>query len=237
MNNFKNKVDNSANFYNDSFLNFDLKLAEYNYLSLKPYFKGDLALELGPAIGQMTKYLVNDFKSLHLVEGSKNLIDQIPNYENVTKHHSFFEEFKTELKFETIIMGHVLEHIESPVELLKRIAHWLSDEGVFLISVPNAKSIHRLAAVKMELLKSIYELNERDHQLGHYRVYDLELLKKDILTAGFNIIDSGGIFYKPLSNGQIENNWDEKMINGFYELGKDFPENCAEIFVVCQNKF
>lgn len=233
MKDFKNKVQDSANFYNDSFLNFDLKLTEYNYLSLKPYFKGDLALELGPALGQMTKFLINDFKSLHLVEGSTELISQIPNYDNITKYTSYFEEFETELKFDTIIMGHVLEHIEKPVELLRRISQWLSDEGVFLISVPNAKSIHRLAAVKMGLLKSEYELNERDFQLGHYRVYDLESLKKDIVSSGYKIKDEGGIFYKPISNGQIEKNWDEKMIDGFYELGKEFPENCAEIFVVC----
>ena len=51
--------------------------------------------------------------------------------------------------------------------------------------------------------------------------------------SGFQVIDSGGIFLKPLSNGQIDANWDEKMMDGFYALGKKFQDNCAEIFVVC----
>jgi hypothetical protein len=34
-----------------------------------------------------------------------------------------------------------------------------------------------MVAVKMGLLESIYTLNERDLQLGHERVYDMDLLK------------------------------------------------------------
>jgi 2-polyprenyl-3-methyl-5-hydroxy-6-metoxy-1,4-benzoquinol methylase len=233
MKDFKNKIKESAGFYNNSFLNFDFKLTEFNYLSLKPFFKGDLALELGPAIGQMTKYLVNDFKTIHLVEGAKDLLDQIPNYENIIKHHSYFEEFETDLKFDTIIMSHVLEHIEKPIEVLKHISRMLTDNGVFIISVPNAKSFHRLAAVEMGILKNEYELNERDHELGHFRVYDLTQLKKDVLESDLKVLDEGGVFFKPLSNGQIETNWNETMIDGFYKLGNRFHEYCAEIFVVC----
>ena len=167
MEKFKKKIHDSAQFYNKSFLHFDFKLTEMNYLSLKPYFKGKIALELGPALGQMTKYLVNDFEKLDIIEGSKELLDQIPNYNNIVKYHSYFEEFITENKYDTIIMSHVLEHIEKPIEILKHIYGWLSEDGVFLISVPNAKSIHRLVAVEMGLLQSEFDLNERDNELGH----------------------------------------------------------------------
>ncbi|MEN9441381.1 MAG: hypothetical protein RLZ33_1458 [Bacteroidota bacterium] len=233
MEDFKKKVLGSSNFYNESFLNFDFKLTEFNYLSLKPFFKGDLALELGPAIGQMTSYLVKDFDSIHLVEGALDLLNQIPDYDNVVKHHSYFEEFTTDLTFDTIVMSHVLEHIEKPIELLQHISNWMSDDSVFIISVPNAKSIHRLVAVEMGLLKSEYDLNQRDHELGHYRVYDIDSLKQDVSKSGLKVINEGGIFFKPLSNGQIEQNWDDSMINGFYNLGKKFPEYCAEIYVIC----
>jgi SAM-dependent methyltransferase len=229
---FKITVHDSAQFYNNSILNFDFKLTEFNYLTLKQYFKGKIALELGPAVGQMTKYLVNDFDELDLIEGSKELLDQIPNYDNIYKYHSFFEEFKPDKQYDTIIMSHVLEHIENPVELLKNIYNWLSDETIFIVSVPNAKSFHRLVAVEMGLLKSEFELNERDHKLGHYRVYDFETLKTEILIAGFTILHQGGVFFKPISNDQIEKNWTEEMINGFYAIGKKYPELCAEIYFV-----
>lgn len=230
----KKKIEGSAGFYKDSFLNFDYQLAEFNFRSLQPYFKGDLALELGPAVGQMTKKLLPEFKKLHILEGSKELLDGIPSHNNLVKHHALFEEFEPADKYDTIVMGHVLEHIKDPVEVCKRIRTWLKKDGVLLVSVPNALSIHRLAAKEMGMLSSEYELNARDHELGHYRVYDMDLLQGDLKNAGFTIHDSGGVFFKPVSNGQIEANWGPEMIEGFFQLGKQFPRNCADIFVVCR---
>jgi len=103
---------------------------------------------------------------------------------------------------------------------------------VLIVGVPNAKSFHRLAAVKMGLLKSEYELNNRDIELGHYRVYDILMLQNELINAGYKICYKGGVFFKPLSNKQIQDNWNAEMIEAFYELGKDFQENTAEIFVV-----
>lgn len=235
MNELENKVVESSKFYNDSFLKVDFKLAEYGFQTIKPFFRGNSALELGPASGYMTKNIVNEFASVHLVEGSSQLLNQIPDYENVIKFNSMFEDFNTDETFDTIIMSHVLEHISDPVFVLEKIKSWLKPDGVFIVAVPNAKSIHRLAAVQMELLDSEYTLNERDHQLGHYRVYDLNLLKEHVRQAGFDVIYSGGYFLKPVSNAQIENNWTEEMVEGFYKLGQQFQENCAEIFLVCSN--
>lgn len=229
----KQKVIESSNFYADSFLNFDYSLADYGFKTLQPFFKGKTALEVGPASGYMTKYLVKEFETLDLVEGSEELLNQIPDYPNVSKNHAMIEEFEPTKKYDTIIMSHVLEHVHDPVAILQRIRTWLKDDGVFLVAVPNAKSIHRMVAVQMGLLKNEYELNERDHSLGHYRVYDTANLKKDVLAAGYSIIEAGGYYLKPLTNGQIEKNWTPEMIEGFYNVGKFFPENCAEIFIIC----
>jgi 2-polyprenyl-3-methyl-5-hydroxy-6-metoxy-1,4-benzoquinol methylase len=233
MSDIRRNVERSSEFYSKSILKFDYQLADYNYASIKPFFKGDFALEIGPASGYMTKHLVNDFKTIHLLEGSSSLIQEIPDYPNVKKFNSLIEEYQTDLKYETIIMGHVLEHIADPIFALNKINNWLHPNGVFLVSVPNAKSIHRLVAVEMGLLPSIYDLNQRDLELGHYRVYDMDILKQHLTASGFTILHAGGIFLKPLSNGQIESFWDDKMIDGFYRVGKMFQEYCAEIFVVC----
>ncbi len=233
MNDIGKIVEKSAEFYSKSFLQFDYKLADFAFQTLRPYFKGKVGLELGPASGYMTKSLVKEFEILHLVEGSERLLAQIPDYQNVTKFHSLFEVFNATIQYDTIIMSHVLEHIANPVLVLEKISNWLKKDGVFCVAVPNAKSLHRLVAKEMGILKNEYELNLRDHELGHYRVYDLEKLKEQIGQAGFNIIDSGGYFLKPLSNSQIESNWTPEMIDGFYKVGRKFQENCAEIFVIC----
>ena len=224
--------DNFASFYTNEKLGFDLKLVRNGYEQFKPFFIGKSCLELGPATGYMTQLLVNDFEQLTLVEGSLELLNQIPAYSNTTKIHSLFEDFVPACLFDTIIMNHVLEHIAEPVKLLKRIKQWLHPNGKFIIGVPNANSFHRLAAVKMGLLSKENELNDRDKELGHYRVYDFELLKSHIQEAGFIIIKEGGVFLKFLSNNQIETLLADDVVDAYFKLGEQFKENCAEIYVV-----
>jgi len=159
------------------------------------------------------------------VEGSKTLLESIPEYNQVNKYCSLFEEFSPNRKYDTIIMEHVLEHIEYPIKILKSVKKWLTAEGVLIIGVPNAKSFHRLAAVQMGLLSSEYALNDRDKQLGHYRVYDFNLLIHDIEKAGFTVIHQGGVFLKFLSNKQIEEYLSPDIINAYFELVGSFIDN------------
>ena len=105
-----------------------------------------------------------------------------------------------------------------------------------LAAVPNSHSIHRQAAVYMGLLEYEKQLNETDEKNGHRRVYDMESLKKDFLNAGYEIESSGGYWLKPLSNGQINQYWNEEMIQAFLVLGEKYPEIAGEIFIVSTNK-
>ncbi|GIV35624.1 MAG: hypothetical protein KatS3mg032_0003 [Cyclobacteriaceae bacterium] len=86
------------------------------------------------------------------------------------------------------------------------------------------------------MLASEYELNERDHALGHYRVYDTTLLCKHLEDAGFTVLQQGGYFLKPLSNAQMEAFFTPAMLDGFYAVSEYFPQHCAEIFAVCASK-
>ncbi len=225
---------NCNEWYTTEQLDFDKKLINYRYRTIKKFIKGSIGLELGSAEGQMTKYLINDFEHLTSVDGSLDLLKLIPDYKNHEKVHSLFDDFQPKKQYDTIIMEHILEHVDEPVNLIKKAKNWLVDDGVILIGVPNAFSIHRLAAVKMGLLKSPFELNERDFKLGHQRVYSLDALENDIYKANLKIIEKGGIFFKPASNAQIEKNWSDEMMEGFYQLGFDFPENSAELYAVCK---
>ena len=227
-----NDLEQLANWYTSGQLDFDKLLVGFRYRSIKPYFKGKKALEMGPADGVMTNLLVDDFDSLDLVDGAASLLALIQTYPNVRKFHALFEEFEPDCVYDTIIMEHVLEHIEHPTDVLRRVQKWLAPEGMLIMGVPNAKSFHRLAAVKMGLLKSEYELNERDIALGHFRVYDPDKLRADIEKAGLRVCAEGGVYFKPLSNKQIQESWTFDMLEGFYQLGKDFSKNAAEVFIV-----
>lgn len=50
------------------------------------------------------------------------------------------EKFPSDMRFDLILMFHVLEHIQDPVELLRECAARLSPKGVLIISVPNFSS-------------------------------------------------------------------------------------------------
>lgn len=229
----KDRVESLAEWYIKEQLDFDKRLIGYRYQTIQPKLVGKRGLELGSAEGEMTQYLVNDFEHLTIVEGAADLLAAIPERSNLTKVHSLFEEFEPEEAFDSIILEHVLEHVENPVELLQRVRTWLAPEGRLFLGVPNGNSIHRLAAVKMGLLSHPCELNERDHAVGHRRVYTPQTFRADIEKSGLSVEELGGVYFKPLSNGQIQNHWTEEMINGFYELGKDMPEYAAEIYAVC----
>lgn len=223
-----------SGFYKNSNLGFDLELVERGYLQFKQYFRGKSCLELGPATGYMTKKLVADFQKVTVVEGSRSLIEQIPDYPNIVKHNTLFEEYETNDYYDTIILNHVLEHIQKPIVLLKRIKKWMNSNSILIVGVPNSRSFHRLAAVKMGLLKKENELNKRDKELGHYRVYDFQLLRKHVTYAGYRIINEGGVFLKFLSNKQIEEYLSKDIINAYFELGDLFKDNCAEIYVIAK---
>jgi len=228
------RVELVSDWYLQEQNDFDKRLIGFRYKTLKPFLTGPEGLELGPAEGQMTQFLKDDFERLTVVEGAANLLNQIPDYDNVVKIHSLFENFEPDRRFNTIVMEHILEHIDSPVDLLKRATPWLAPGGKILAGVPNGNSIHRLAAVKMGMLGHQCDLNSRDLAQGHRRVYTHASFRLDIENAGLKVSEIGGVFFKPLSNQQIQDNWTEDMILGFFELGKDFKEYAADIYAVCE---
>ena len=67
---------------------------------------------------------------------------------------SYFEEFDPVRTFDTIVMEHVLEHVDDPKLVLEKAKKWAHKNSIFIIGVPNSESLHRLAAVKMGLLDS-----------------------------------------------------------------------------------
>jgi len=227
------RVSDLSQWYLQEQLDFDKRLIRFRYETIKPRFVGAKCLELGPAEGQMTRFLVNDFDEVTVVEGSQRLLDEIPDFSNLTKVHSLFEDYEPTSLFDTVILEHILEHVDDPIALLQLASRFLAPNGRLFVGVPNANSIHRLVAVKMGLLTHQTQLNSRDMALGHRRVYSRETLHRDIMDSGLHIIETGGVFFKPVSNSQIQESWSEEMIQGFFLLGFDFPEVAAELYAIC----
>ena len=88
------RVESLSDWYLKEQLDFDKRLIGFRYKTIKPRLVGSRGLELGPAEGEMTQFLVNDFEQLTIVEGSAELLAQIPERANLIKIHALFEEFQ-----------------------------------------------------------------------------------------------------------------------------------------------
>ena len=233
-------ADDASHDYAYSF-DFDVM---HNYMveSFKPFFKGNDVLELGSFKGDFTKRLLPYFSDVTCVEASEEAIEfsKINLGNTVNFYNSLFEETILPKKYDNIILTHVLEHIDNPVDLLRKIKEeWLSDEGSLFIACPNANAPSRQIAVKMGLIdhNSAITDSEKDH--GHRITYSLDTLERDARISGLNVINRGGIFFKALANFQWDSllNTDiisKEYLDGCYQLGQQYPDLCSSIFLVCK---
>lgn len=209
----------------------------YEFNVFRRFLRPGSILELGPAEGLMTERLVKLGAPVTCVDGSevfcKRLQEKYPSLEVI---NSLFEDFKSEKKFQNIVLGHVLEHVDDPVEILKLARNWLAEDGILFAAVPNARSLHRQAAVIMGLLRAEDEMNEMDRHHGHRRVFNPETFRQAFLQASLDIDFFGGYWLKPVSNKQIETTWSEEMLDAFMKLGERYPDISGEIYVVAKLK-
>jgi len=130
------------------------KMVEYSFEVFSRHIDGGSVLEMGPAEGVMTPLLLTKASTLTLLEGAEHFcLDLARKYPAAKVVHSLFEDYSPSEKFDRIVLGHVLEHVEDPVAILKRATSWLSPKGKIIAAVPNALSVHRQAAVLMGIDK------------------------------------------------------------------------------------
>jgi 2-polyprenyl-3-methyl-5-hydroxy-6-metoxy-1,4-benzoquinol methylase len=155
---------------------------EYSFKVFSRHFQGQNILEMGPAEGVMTELLYTLGKKLTVVEGAetfcKSIKSRFPNAEVI---NSLFEDYQPSQQFDNIVLGHVLEHVDNPVEILSHAAKWLSPQGKILAAVPNSRSLHRQAAVIMGMLPFEETLNDMDKHHGHRRVFNPETYRQSFL--------------------------------------------------------
>lgn len=219
----------------DSSVDFDQYMLKRFSAIVAPRLRGKRVLDLGCSSGSTSEGLADSAASLDLVDGSAhylNLARGRVKGEHVRFFHSLFEEYRPDRQYDHIICSHVLEHVADPIAVLTVAKRWLADGGVLWAFVPNAQSIHRLLGVAMGLSTSIYELSERDHRIGHRRVYDASALSEDIRAAGLTHGPVRGIMLKPLPTSMMSNFTDE-LVQGFLKLGAQLPDYASDIYYEC----
>jgi SAM-dependent methyltransferase len=223
--------------------NFDFDVMHpFMLKSFIPFLKEGKLLELGSFQGSFTKRFLPYFNDITCVEASDEAIKIAKNKfgDKVKFIHSMFESADLPSKYENIVLTHVLEHLDDPVLVLKRINdEWLSDDGRLFLVCPNANAPSRQIAVKMGLISHNSAVTDPEKEHGHNITYTLDTLERDAKAAGLNVVRRSGIFFKALANFQ----WDRLLktdiispeyLEGCYQLGQQYPDLCSSIFLMCE---
>lgn len=194
-------------------------------------------LELGYGDGIISHALVRNNVPFEIVEGSPKVIEAArKTLPDVKVTQTLFEAYQPKDQFDCVLALHVLEHVDEPVDLLKKMASWLTEDGSIVVIVPNKNSLHRQLAVRMGLQDELDSLSPRDLFVGHQRVYSHETLRVDVEAAGLEIAESTGFFLKPLPNSMMLE-YDEKLLKAMNEISPSLPpELLANIGIVAQRR-
>ena len=210
--------------------------------AFEPFFKAGSVLELGSYRGDFTQRLASRFNDITCVEASDAAMAEAQSRlgDKVQFIHSRFEEVILPRRYDNIILTHVLEHIDDPVALLKRInEEWLTEDGRLFLVCPNANAPSRQIAVLMGLISHQSAVTSPEAAHGHRRTYSLDTLERDAAAGGLEVVNRTGVFFKALANFQ----WDHLMqttiiskeyLHGCYQLGQKYPDLCSSIFLLCK---
>ncbi len=214
----------------------------YMMRSFEPFFRTENLLELGSFKGHFTRRFMERFNDVTCVEASGEAIAEAKKKlgDKPTYIHSLFETAELPKRYNNIVLTHVLEHLDDPVRVLKRINdEWLADDGRFFLVCPNANAPSRQIAVKMGLISNNAAVTPAEAEHGHRCTYSLDTLERDAVAAGLKVVHRSGIFFKALANFQ----WDRLLqtdivskdyLDGCYKLGQHYPDLCSSIFLMCE---
>ena len=214
----------------------------YMVRSFEPFFQSGSLLELGSYKGDFTERFLPYFEDVTCIEASADAakVAEARLGDRAKVVNDMFETVNLDRCYNNIVLTHVLEHIDDPVRVLKRVNdEWLADNGRFFLVCPNANAPSRQIAVKMGLISHNAAVTAAEEEHGHRCTYSLDTLERDAVAAGLRVVHRSGIFFKALANFQ----WDrllqtdiisQEYLDGCFALGQQYPDLCSSIFLVCE---
>lgn len=137
--------------------------------------------------------------------------------------------------YDAVLLSGLLHETSNPAAMLSAAYGLLKAGGHVFVSVPNARSFHRLLGVEMGLMAAATHLSARNVALGQPVVYHRETLETAVREAGFEGLEFSGYMFKPFNNDQMAHVvalLGADIVEGLNRLGTAFPDHSAEIAVV-----
>lgn len=224
---------------------YQVKYRRKTVLELMSQSKPKNILEIGCGLEPLFEHY-DDFDKMIIVEPSPLFAENAQNraeafQKDIICIQGFFEESvaeirKTKVQFDYIVLSSLLHEVEEPKKLLESIGMLCTTDTIVHVNVPNARSIHRLLAEKMQLISDIHELSELQKRMQRHSVFDIDSLCRFVENCGFKVIEKGSYFPKFLSAAQMEQMLEKGIIEDPFFEGMDkmieyFPDLGSEIYV------
>jgi SAM-dependent methyltransferase len=121
------------------------------------------------------------------------------NYGIRLEPESFFDTLKYESYFDLITAWHVVEHVESPRNLLNRFYKWLVPRGRLVIGVPNVNYRHPKSNWFSPDWPALFPPLVPGGEI-HLSHFSIGTLRRLVRSAGFRVIELGIDDYSPSPN-------------------------------------
>ena len=101
-------------------------------------------------------------------------------------------------KFDVVFALEILEHVESPTNMLKEIYRVLKPEGILILSVPNIYAWN-------EIIANIKHLPDTE---GHISAFSVQIMNRLVEFANLKVVDYCGTFFRiPFSKRLFKTNY------------------------------
>ncbi len=139
-------------------------------------------------------------------------------------------------RFDLVVVSGLLHEVPDPGRLLGAARGLCEAGGVVHVSVPNARSLHRLLAVAMGLAASPGEESATQRLLQQRTVYDEAGLEEELRRSGLRVRERGSLLVKPFTHAQMQQLLDAgflttELLDGLDRLTEQLPGLGSEIWV------
>lgn len=226
-------LDNIAKVYNPS-EDFDLVNTKLALGLMLPDCHGADVLEVGCGTGEMTSALLEVAKSVTVIEPAERYFEQALNRfgSHISLHKEFVEDFKSNKKFDTILLAGLLHHLPDPCSVLRSLKAFLRPDGKVIVTVPHAFSLHRRLGVRAGLLKKESDDTERNKLFRHQHKFDKDTLRKCLTDSGYTVQECFGYMLKPFSSDQMQSlqlSWE--LIQALNAVGREYQELASQLYI------
>lgn len=201
-------------------------------------------LEIGPGRNSLFQFYKETWVGTILEPMPQNyqqLSEVFIEYPNISIVDKTIEQLGRSNKqpFDLIILSSVLHEIPNYRKALEEIYLLLENQGVLLIVVPNAESIHRQIGVNLGIISDLFQLSTTQSKMQQGVVFSIDTLTNLVAEAKFEVLQCITSFVKPLTHKQMQERVDhgvisDKDLDSLYKLSELFEPFGSEIFLIAK---